>query len=199
MSSSGLVAQTLTGGHFCPNCDCLVFPAPDLTCPLCDGDLLQRFVSNFLNEDDIADPDREFIEFIGVHFGMRLTISVEGLRLVEEYNPFDALPAAASAVASLPEIVIPEGFGAGDEVLCTVCMDEFVAGRNATQMPCGHFYHRDCILPWLALRNTCPVCRDALPAVDPAPGGVGGWNGADGWNVSSDAAGGSGAGGRADD
>uniref|UniRef100_A0A8R7U7Z1 DUF1117 domain-containing protein n=1 Tax=Triticum urartu TaxID=4572 RepID=A0A8R7U7Z1_TRIUA len=38
-------------------------------------------------------------------------------------------------------------------------------------MPCSHMYHHDYILPWLALRNSCPLCRHKLPTdvARPAP------------------------------
>ncbi|XLT00728.1 hypothetical protein HN51_050079 [Arachis hypogaea] len=71
-------------------------------------------------------------------------------------------PASKSAVEGLPEVEITENNLAA-EPHCAVCKEAFEIGTKAKEMPCKHIYHSDCILPWLALRNSCPVCRHELP------------------------------------
>ncbi|OIS97430.1 PREDICTED: E3 ubiquitin-protein ligase RING1-like [Nicotiana attenuata] len=82
-------------------------------------------------------------------------------------NRYGAPPAAKSAVAGLPDIKITVELLGSDSSQCAVCKDTFELGEDAKQMPCKHIYHKDCILPWLELHNSCPVCRYELPTDDP--------------------------------
>lgn len=43
---------------------------------------------------------------------------------------------------------------------CAVCLCDFEAGDEITQLPCGHFFHLDCVREWLTKHaRTCPTCR----------------------------------------
>ncbi|PSR86120.1 E3 ubiquitin-protein like [Actinidia chinensis var. chinensis] len=77
-------------------------------------------------------------------------------------------PASKAAVESMPTVEIVAGH-VSLESHCAVCKDAFVLGSEAREMPCKHIYHSDCILPWLSLRNSCPVCRHELPTESPSP------------------------------
>ncbi|CAD6264478.1 unnamed protein product [Miscanthus lutarioriparius] len=75
-------------------------------------------------------------------------------------------PASRSAVEALPSAVVAAGQeGEGDE--CAVCKDGVAAGQRVKRLPCSHRYHDDCIVPWLQVRNSCPLCRYELPTDDP--------------------------------
>ncbi|XP_057459647.1 E3 ubiquitin-protein ligase RING1-like [Actinidia eriantha] len=82
-------------------------------------------------------------------------------------NRYGTPPASKSAVEALPNIKITDQLLASDSSQCAVCKDSFELGEEAKQMPCKHIYHSDCILPWLELHNSCPVCRYELPTDDP--------------------------------
>ncbi|KAL7107781.1 hypothetical protein ACP275_06G075900 [Erythranthe tilingii] len=71
-------------------------------------------------------------------------------------------PASKAAIESMPTIEIVDQHIAV-ESHCAVCKEAFELGIEAREMPCKHLYHQDCILPWLTLRNSCPVCRHELP------------------------------------
>ncbi|KAM1378160.1 hypothetical protein ACFX13_040288 [Malus domestica] len=81
-------------------------------------------------------------------------------------NRYGTPPASKSAIEALLVVKISEELLASDSSQCAVCKDSFELGEEAKQMPCKHIYHSDCILPWLELHNTCPVCRHELPTDD---------------------------------
>ena len=46
---------------------------------------------------------------------------------------------------------------------CAICKEKFEKGDVLIELPCHHRYHKDCIMPWLTQRNSCPTCRHRLP------------------------------------
>nr|XP_043615147.1 probable E3 ubiquitin-protein ligase RHC2A [Erigeron canadensis] len=85
-------------------------------------------------------------------------IEANGLGRIDS-NP----PASKAAIESMPTVEIEESHIVSDPH-CAVCKDPFCLGTEVKEMPCKHLYHSDCILPWLAMRNSCPVCRHELPS-----------------------------------
>lgn len=73
-------------------------------------------------------------------------------------NRYGTPPAQKEAVEALPTVAIKEN------LQCSVCLDDFEVGADAKEMPCKHKFHNGCILPWLELHSSCPVCRFQLPS-----------------------------------
>jgi E3 ubiquitin-protein ligase RNF115/126 len=71
-------------------------------------------------------------------------------------NRYGTPPAPKEAVEALPTVKINEN------LQCSVCLDDFEVGTEAKEMPCKHRFHSACILPWLELHSSCPVCRSQL-------------------------------------
>lgn len=76
-------------------------------------------------------------------------------------------PASKSAIESLAHVKIDVEFLQKDPtIVCPVCKDQFVIDSEAKILPCKHMYHSDCIIPWLEMNNSCPVCRYRLQSHD---------------------------------
>lgn len=73
-------------------------------------------------------------------------------------------PAAKYIVENLPSVTMTDENES--KVSCAVCKDDILVGEMVNRLPCSHHYHGDCIVPWLNIRNTCPVCRYELPTDD---------------------------------
>ncbi|XP_042671219.1 E3 ubiquitin-protein ligase RNF115 [Centrocercus urophasianus] len=86
-------------------------------------------------------------------------------------------PADKEKISSLPTVAVTQDqVDTGLE--CPVCKEDYAVAEQVRQLPCNHFFHGGCIVPWLELHDTCPVCRKSLSGEDssrhshgPAQGG----------------------------
>ncbi|KAF7100693.1 hypothetical protein CFC21_102179 [Triticum aestivum] len=67
-------------------------------------------------------------------------------------------PAPAASIAALPTVEVSEPAS-----VCAICKDDLPLAVAARRLPCGHLYHSVCIVQWLEMHNSCPVCRSCLP------------------------------------
>ncbi|XP_023820484.1 E3 ubiquitin-protein ligase RNF115 [Oryzias latipes] len=74
-------------------------------------------------------------------------------------------PAEKEKISSLPTVNISQE-QADCCMECPVCKEDFTVGEPVRKLPCNHFFHSDCIVPWLEMHDTCPVCRMSLSGED---------------------------------
>lgn len=74
-------------------------------------------------------------------------------------------PAEREKISSLPTVNISQE-QADCCMECPVCKEDFAVGEPVRQLPCNHFFHSNCIVPWLEMHDTCPVCRKSLNGED---------------------------------
>jgi hypothetical protein len=43
--------------------------------------------------------------------------------------------------------------------VCMVCLDDMQHGDRVAVLRCKHYFHHDCVVPWLLHNNNCPLCR----------------------------------------
>lgn len=111
------------------------------------------------NIQSVSHRARILLQFIGPDSPSRPGQGLEELIQELTQNDRPGPPAAPeSAIEALPLVELrPEHLK--NDSHCPVCKDEFQVGVEVRELPCKHFYHSDCIVTWLHIHNTCPVCR----------------------------------------
>ncbi|EEQ82780.1 hypothetical protein NCER_100447 [Vairimorpha ceranae BRL01] len=46
-----------------------------------------------------------------------------------------------------------------ETVTCTICFEQYEPGNEIKFLPCTHHFHCDCVDEWLALKESCPLCK----------------------------------------
>eukprot|EP00736_Rhodelphis_marinus_P010315 Rmarinus@m.14247 len=45
---------------------------------------------------------------------------------------------------------------------CLVCLTEYEDGEELRTLPCFHYFHKDCVDPWLKRNRVCPCCKTPI-------------------------------------
>ncbi|XP_072139069.1 E3 ubiquitin-protein ligase RNF115 isoform X2 [Mobula birostris] len=70
-------------------------------------------------------------------------------------------PADRDRIAALPVVTVSQE-QIDSALECPVCKEDYLLEEQVRQLPCHHLFHNDCIVPWLEMHDTCPVCRKSL-------------------------------------
>ena len=112
-------------------------------------------------------------EILGIHgnpgdyaMGQRALDEIMS-QLMERHAERNRPPAASrETIASLPRTPFQKEGSLADD--CAVCQENYTEGEEIIHLPCKHIFHPSCILNWLELNGTCPVCRFSLVTGNPA-------------------------------
>ncbi|KAF2218717.1 hypothetical protein BDZ85DRAFT_286051 [Elsinoe ampelina] len=79
-----------------------------------------------------------------------------------EYENVNDFPLATAVtretIRNLPTTLVEK---AGEE--CMICVSDLAVDNIIITLPCKHYFHEDCLVPWLLHAGTCPACRRVLP------------------------------------
>ena len=56
-----------------------------------------------------------------------------------------------------------------EDLQCSICIKNFREDCQVKQVPCNHYFHAECIIPWLRKQATCPNCRKTIKVKSTVP------------------------------
>ncbi|KAG2321902.1 hypothetical protein Bca52824_015115 [Brassica carinata] len=130
-------------------------------CPFCSREI------NLHDELDIMRLNRPFwdtdTDWITLHLinssrRNRFNHELDDFVDVMPNEPVGPPPASLSAIEAVKTVKISEEDLAKEKV-CAICKEEFEVGEEGKELKCLHLYHSNCIVSWLNIHNTCPICR----------------------------------------
>lgn len=83
---------------------------------------------------------------------------------LDEYDGADVKVVKPSVLFGIPTCCVKNLEGKIKFEDCPICLDAFAEEALVRPLDCGHYFHIECIDPWLLNRsNRCPICKTEIP------------------------------------
>ncbi|XP_030534179.1 E3 ubiquitin-protein ligase At1g63170 [Rhodamnia argentea] len=50
----------------------------------------------------------------------------------------------------------------GDDAVCCICLAKYANNDELRELPCSHFFHKECVDKWLKINALCPLCKSEV-------------------------------------
>ncbi|KAF5461469.1 hypothetical protein F2P56_017566 [Juglans regia] len=50
----------------------------------------------------------------------------------------------------------------GEDAACCICLGKYANNDELRELPCSHFFHKDCVDKWLRINALCPLCKSEV-------------------------------------
>ncbi|XAR69333.1 hypothetical protein NMG60_11000874 [Bertholletia excelsa] len=47
----------------------------------------------------------------------------------------------------------------GEDAACCICLAKYANNDELRELPCAHFFHKECVDKWLKINAMCPLCK----------------------------------------
>ena len=113
---------------------------------------LVQFVTNLISSDYDNDDLENILNYI----------------FNNDNNRYGSPPASKNEIQKLNKYILTKEKlnEFGGENTCSVCKEDFDIGNKIMDLPCNHYFHEECIMPWLNQHDSCPICRFELKTDD---------------------------------
>ncbi|GAV74844.1 zf-RING_2 domain-containing protein [Cephalotus follicularis] len=50
----------------------------------------------------------------------------------------------------------------GEDAVCCICLAKYSNNDELRELPCSHFFHKECVDKWLKISALCPLCKSEV-------------------------------------